>query len=118
MAKPFFDHPYHSGHHAPVRFEAKSGTEDYYHFGAGAAAGELVFAPRIGSCGEEDGYAMTIVHRANSPTSELAIFAAGDIAAGPIATVSIPYRVPAGFHCNFYAADSALYPLSPKETHV
>jgi carotenoid cleavage dioxygenase-like enzyme len=101
------------GMDAVLRFDTESGTEDYYHFGAGASAGELVFAPRIGSTGEGDGYAMTIVHRANSPTSELAIFAAGDIAAGPIATVLIPYRVPAGFHCNFYAADSALY---PKET--
>jgi carotenoid cleavage dioxygenase-like enzyme len=106
------------GMDAVLRFDTESGTEDYYHFGTGASAGELVFAPRIGSTGEGDGYAMTIVHRANSPTSELAIFAAGDIAAGPIATVRIPYRVPAGFHCNFYAADSTLYPLPPKETHL
>ena len=50
--------------------------------GAGAAAGELVFAPRLGSTDEADGYAMTLVHPANSGTSELAIFAAKDIAAG------------------------------------
>ena len=32
-----------------------------------------------------------------------------DTVAGPIARVEIPFRVPSGFHCNFYAADSALY---------
>jgi carotenoid cleavage dioxygenase len=52
---------------------------------------------------------MTLVHRAGAATSELAIFAALDIAAGPVASVRIPFRVPSGFHCNFYAADSRLY---------
>ena len=49
------------------------------------------------------------VFRAGAATSELAIFAALDIAAGPVATVHVPFRVPSGFHCNFYAADSMLY---------
>ena len=97
------------GMDAVLRFDTESGAEDFYHFGAGAAAGELVFAARLGSTEEADGYAMTLVHRANAPTSELAIFAAKDIAAGPLATVQIPFRVPSGFHCNFYAADNPLY---------
>jgi carotenoid cleavage dioxygenase len=97
------------GMDAVLRFDTEKGTEDYHHFGAGSAAGELVFAPRIGSTGEADGYAMTLVHPANSPTSELAIFHAQDIAAGPIAKVRIPFRVPSGFHCNYYSADNALY---------
>ena len=46
---------------------------------------------------------------AGAATSELAIFDALDIAAGPVATVQVPFRVPSGFHCNFYAADSMLY---------
>ena len=97
------------GMDAVLRFDTETGAEDIFHFGAGAAAGELVFAPRLGSTEEADGYAMTLVHRANAPTSELAIFAAKDIAAGPLATVQIPFRVPSGFHCNFYAADNPLY---------
>lgn len=90
-----------------------TGSEDIHHFGKGAAAGELVFAPRIGAKtgpeGEADGYAMTLVHRADSPNSELAIFNAMNISAEPIARVLIPFRVPSGFHCNFYPADGALY---------
>ena len=97
------------GMDAVLRFDTETGAEDIFHFGSGASAGELVFAPRLGSTEEADGYAMTLVHRANAPTSELAIFAAKDIAAGPLATVQIPFRVPSGFHCNFYAADNPLY---------
>jgi carotenoid cleavage dioxygenase len=97
------------GMDAVLRFDTASGKEDYYHFGKGSACGELVFAPRVGAKDEADGYAMSLVHRANSPTSELAIFAATDIAAGPIATVRIPFRVPSGFHCNYYSADNPFY---------
>ena len=97
------------GMDAVLRFDTVTGTEDIWHFGAGAAAGELVFAPRIGGTEEADGYAMTLVHPAGSHTTELAIFAAQDIAAGPIARVTIPFRVPSGFHCNYYSADNDLY---------
>lgn len=97
------------GMDAVLRFDTVSGKEDYYHFGKGSACGELVFAPRVGAKDEADGYAMSLVHRAGAPTSELAIFAATDIAAGPIATVRIPFRVPSGFHCNYYSADNPFY---------
>ncbi len=97
------------GMDAVLRYDTVSGKEDIWHFGAGASAGELVFAPRLGSRDEAVGYAITIVHPANSGTSELAIFAAQDIAAGPLARVQIPFRVPSGFHCNYYSADSDLY---------
>lgn len=97
------------GMDAVLRFDTASGAEDFYHFGDGSAAGELVFAPRVGATDEADGYAMTMVHRAGSPTSELAIFAATDIAKGPIASVRIPFRVPSGFHCNYYSADNPFY---------
>ncbi len=92
-----------------IHFDTQSAAEDIYHFGAGAAAGEFVFAPRIGATNEGDGYAMTLVHPAGSTTSQLAIFDAMNVAAGPIARIHIPFRVPSGFHCNYYSADSALH---------
>jgi carotenoid cleavage dioxygenase len=106
------------GMDAVLRFDTVKGAEDIWHFGPGAAAGELVFAPRIGATEEADGYAITLVHPANSATSELAIFDAKDIAAGPIARAIIPFRVPSGFHCNFYSADNPLYQqaVAGKET--
>ncbi|MEO9598943.1 carotenoid oxygenase family protein [Parasphingorhabdus sp.] len=97
------------GMDAVLRFDTATGKEDIYHFGNGTAAGELIFAPRKGAADEADGYAMTLIHPANSPTSELVVFAANDIAGGPIARVIIPFRISSGFHCNYYSADSDLY---------
>jgi carotenoid cleavage dioxygenase-like enzyme len=90
-------------------FDTESGREDFFNFGPGYAAGELVFAPRVGGTDEADGYAMTLVHPPGSDRTELAVFAARDIAAGPIARVCVPFAIPSGFHCNFYSADSANY---------
>lgn len=92
-----------------IRFDTKTMKEDLYSFPPGTACGELVFAPKLGAKGEADGYAMGLVHRANARQTELCIFAAKDIAAGPIAKVIIPFQVPSGFHCNYYSADCDLY---------
>ncbi|UGT44051.1 carotenoid oxygenase family protein [Nocardia yamanashiensis] len=92
-----------------VRVDTADGSEDLYHFGDGAAAGELIFAPRIGGTGELDGYAVTLVHRAGAADTQLAVFDAGDLAAGPLALVHIPFVIPSGFHCNYYSVDSPLY---------
>jgi carotenoid cleavage dioxygenase-like enzyme len=97
------------GMDAVMRFDTLTGAEDIYHFGKGAAAGELIFAPRIGSADEADGYAITLVHPANSSHTELVVFEAQNIAAGPIARAVIPYRIPSGFHCNYYSEESAAY---------
>ncbi|WP_052740802.1 carotenoid oxygenase family protein [Mycobacterium sp. UM_Kg1] len=92
-----------------LRVDTETGTEDVYHFGDGAAAGELIFAPRIGGRDESDGYAVTLVHRAGAAETELVVFDAGSLADGPLARVRIPFRIPSGFHCNYYSADSPLY---------
>ncbi|WP_205870617.1 carotenoid oxygenase family protein, partial [Mycolicibacterium diernhoferi] len=97
------------GMDSALRVDTATGAEDLYHFGAGTAVGELIFAPRIGSTHELDGYALTLVHRKDSPESELAVFDAANIADGPIATAVIPFRIPSGFHCNYYSVDGPLY---------
>ncbi|MGE2729959.1 carotenoid oxygenase family protein [Mycolicibacterium vaccae] len=97
------------GMDSALRVDTVSGAEDLYHFGPGTAAGELIFAPRVGSTAELDGYAITLVHRKDAAESELVVFDAADIAGGPIATAVIPFRVPSGFHCSYYSVDSPLY---------
>lgn len=91
-----------------LRVDTATGAEDIYHFGDGAAAGELIFAPRVGGTGELDGYALTLVHQAAAETT-LAVFDVRDLSAGPLAEVKIPFRIPSGFHCNYYSVDSPLY---------
>ncbi|WP_194818223.1 carotenoid oxygenase family protein [Nocardia sp. XZ_19_385] len=92
-----------------VRVDTDTGVDDIYHFGPGAAAGELIFAPRVGGVDELDGYAVTLVHRPGAAETELAVFDARDLSAGPLARVLIPFRIPSGFHCNYYSVDNPLY---------
>ncbi|MCV7083206.1 carotenoid oxygenase family protein [Mycolicibacterium insubricum] len=97
------------GMDSALRIDTRTGAEDLYHFGPGTAVGELIFAPRVGSTGELDGYALTLVHREGSRESELVVFNAADIASGPVASAVIPFGVPSGFHCSYYSVDSPLY---------
>ncbi|MGV0741330.1 carotenoid oxygenase family protein [Mycolicibacterium sp. XJ870] len=92
-----------------LRVDTATGAEDLYHFGAGAAAGELIFAPRVGGADELDGYAITLVHQPGAAETELAVFDARALSGGPVARVKIPFRIPSGFHCNYYSVDNPLY---------
>lgn len=92
-----------------LRVDTATGAEDLYHFGTGAATGEFIFAPRVGGVDELDGYAITLVHQPGAAQTELVIFDAGKISAGPLARARIPFKVPSGFHCSYYSMDSPLY---------
>lgn len=64
--------------------------------------GEPSFAPRPGSSAPDDGWWLTIVaDPAGVDLSRLVVLEAADIAAGPVATVQLPARVPLGLHGNW-----------------
>ncbi|NNH68559.1 carotenoid oxygenase family protein [Nocardia uniformis] len=92
-----------------VRVDTRTGFEDLYHFGDSAAAGELIFAPKVGGTDELDGYAITLVHQAGAAETELVVFDAKDLTGGPLARVKVPFAIPSGFHCNYYSVDNPLY---------
>jgi carotenoid cleavage dioxygenase len=75
------------------------GREVLYRLAEGDTASEPVFVPR--GAGEGDGWLLAVLFRQESFCSELAIFEALDIAAGPVARAILPCRVPAGFHGNW-----------------
>jgi carotenoid cleavage dioxygenase len=64
---------------------------------------EAVFVPRTPESEEDDGWLMTFVTDMGTQTSEMAIFGAQDVRAGPVATIRLPQRVPLGFHGNWIA---------------
>ncbi len=65
---------------------------------------EVVFAPAIG--GENDeGYYVTFRTDTETLRSDWVVLDARDIAAGPVATVELPFRVPAGLHGNWFTAE-------------
>jgi carotenoid cleavage dioxygenase len=84
-----------------VRYDLASSGRVAWHPGDGRSCGEFVFVPRDGSTAEDDGWLLGLVHDLAGGPSALAVLAADDLAAGPVATVALPARVPFGFHGNW-----------------
>ena len=70
----------------------------------GDAISEPVFVERNKQAAEGDGWLLAAVWRANENTSDLAVFNATDVEAGPVALVHLGHRVPDGFHGNWVGA--------------
>jgi carotenoid cleavage dioxygenase len=88
-----------------LRYDRRTGERARHHFGPGRYGSEAPFAPRDGSTGEDDGYLVSFVTDERDGRSEVEILDAADIAAGPIARVRLPQRVPVGFHATWVRAD-------------
>ncbi|WAP55612.1 carotenoid oxygenase family protein [Streptomyces sp. S465] len=86
--------------YALVKYDTATGARQIAPTGPGRMPGEAVFVPAAGSRGggEDDGYLLTIVSDLRRDASELIVLDAHDITAGPVATVELPHRVPAGIH--------------------
>jgi carotenoid cleavage dioxygenase-like enzyme len=81
-----------------IRYAHERGSKTEYSYPRGWFGGETVFAPRLGSTSEEDGYLLTFVAEEATGASEAYVFDAKNIDRGPLARVKLPQRVPAGFH--------------------
>ena len=57
--------------------------------------------PKDAAANEGDGWLLTLVHQAETDTSDLYVLNAQDITGEPQAIVQLPQRVPAGFHGNW-----------------
>lgn len=89
-------------HDQLYRYDMDAGTS--VRFDAHGAAGEAIFAPRTGSKDELDGYYLTYVTDLDADRTSLLVIDADDFAAGPVATVRMPRRVPNGLHGNWFPA--------------
>lgn len=76
-------------------------TLDTYVPGEGISCGEPAFVPRPNGA-EGDGYLMTLLFNKDANSSDLAILDARHAAAGPVARVKLPHRIPAGLHGAWY----------------
>ena len=71
---------------------------------AGDTISEPVFVERGKDAAEGDGWLLAVVWRARENRSDLAVFNATDVEAGPVALVHLGHRVPDGFHGNWVGA--------------
>ncbi|MDX1695720.1 MAG: carotenoid oxygenase family protein, partial [Ketobacteraceae bacterium] len=93
-----------------VRFDRDTGREQVYELGPDSYMGEAVFAPRVDAQAEDDGWVIGFVRDEGRGVSECWIMDASDYSCGPVARITIPVRVPYGFHTGWVAADQLAHP--------
>ena len=64
---------------------------------------EPVFVAASDSAAEDEGWLMAYVHDDERNASDVIVLNAQDLEAGPLATITLPRRVPYGFHGNWVA---------------
>jgi len=75
-----------------------------YQLPVGDTISEPVFVARGDDATEGDGWLLAVVYRWRDNRSDLAVFNAADVEAGPTALVQLAHRVPDGFHGNWVGA--------------
>ncbi|MFZ9628097.1 MAG: carotenoid oxygenase family protein [Ilumatobacteraceae bacterium] len=87
-----------------VKYDLQTGARSVHDFGPSAQTGEPVFVPVHDGAGEDEGVLVTYVFDADGESSSFVVLDAADMSADPIATVTLPQRVPNGFHGSWFAA--------------
>jgi len=90
---------YAVGPSAVVKFDVAGGAVTEHGLGPDTVAGEAVFVPSAApDRAEDDGWLLTITTRRDGSASQLLVLDATDVAGAPVAAVTLPRGVPAGFH--------------------
>lgn len=87
------------------KHDLETRTRQVHDFGPGRIPGEFVFVEKAGAKAEDDGWLMGYVVDMDSQTTDLVILDAADFTGVPQAVVTIPHRVPPGFHGNWVPAN-------------
>jgi carotenoid cleavage dioxygenase len=84
-----------------IRHDLETGASVARSFGPTAQVGEGVFVPRHDTSDESDGFVMALVYEETTDASALYILNADDLDGDPQAVITLPQRVPVGFHGNW-----------------
>ena len=85
------------------KHDLAAGTRQVRDFGKGKTPGEFVFVPAHANSGEDEGWLIGYVLDHASDSTDLVILKARDFTGPAQATITIPQRIPPGFHGNFIA---------------
>jgi carotenoid cleavage dioxygenase-like enzyme len=87
-----------------VKHDHESTSSTTWSPGKGRSTAEASFVPDPSRGTDEDaGWLLAFVYDAATDGSELVVLDAQDLAAGPVATIELPQRVPLGFHGNWFS---------------
>jgi len=82
-----------------LKSDLQTGKSELHDYGAGRNSSEPVFVPAQGADPNSDeGWVMSYVYDEGSGKSELVVVDATDMTKAPVARVTLPQRVPYGFH--------------------
>ena len=84
-----------------IKHDLHAGTRELHQFGANRYPGEFVFVPRHATGTEDEGWLMGFVINTANQTTDLVILDAQNFSAKPVATITVPHRIPPGFHGNW-----------------
>ncbi|WGT66314.1 carotenoid oxygenase family protein [Variovorax paradoxus] len=84
-----------------AQFDFESSTRSLYTLPQGDVVSEPVFVPRAADAAEGDGWLLAVAWREKEHRSDLLVFDAMRLPAGPVAVARLPHRVPFGFHGNW-----------------
>jgi len=87
-----------------IRHDLETGGRETHEFGARRFPGEFVFVPAHPGAAEGEGWLMGYVIDGAAQTTGLVIIDARNFSDKPQATITIPHRVPPGFHGNWIPA--------------
>jgi len=83
------------------KHDVSTGRTEVHDYGPGCATLEPVFIARKGAIEEDDGWVMSYVYNAERNASDVVILDAKAFSEEPVASISLPVRVPFGFHGNW-----------------
>ncbi len=92
-----------------IKYDLDTGASQTCSWEPGWFGSEVVFVPNPAAAGgiaansEDDGWLVTILTK-DGEASKAVVVDAADVAAGPIASVTLPQQVPIGFHAAFVPA--------------
>ncbi|XP_060208322.1 carotenoid 9,10(9',10')-cleavage dioxygenase 1-like isoform X1 [Lycium barbarum] len=78
---------------------------EYHMFPEGTFCSGATFVQKIQSADEDDGWVVTFTHNENTNVSQVYVVDAKSFAKQPVATITLPSRVPYGFHGAFMPSD-------------
>ena len=96
--------PMFNGFSGIMHVDGKGSRLGQYQLPIGDIISEPVFVARGDDAAEGDGWLLATVYRGRDNRSDLAVFNATDVEAGPTALVQLGHRVPDGFHGNWVGA--------------
>ena len=95
-----------------IKHDLHTGSRETHDFGPQRFPGEFVFVPRHAQAAEDEGWLMGLVLDMAQQTTALVILDTQRFAGPAQAEVTIPHRVPAGFHGNWVPAHAQAQPAA------